>query len=86
MTTYSWEQNYSRRRPIYGSRSAFNYKQRLVWEQESKACGFPLKLKETHMCGPSRNNFWWDGDWNTRSSLTRNWKCQRKVKKQWMRK
>lgn len=82
---YVGMKNYSQRKPIYGSRSKLKYKQRIVWEQEAKACGFPLKLKETHQTGPARNKFWYDGSWNYRSSLTRSWKCQRKVSRQWMK-
>lgn len=78
----------SRRRPTYGCSNQVNYRQRLLWEQEAKACGFPMKAveKQTHSRSKTYNAMIWrDSGWNTRSSLSKNWKCQRKVRKQWMR-
>ncbi len=84
---YQWDKNFSRRKIVIATSNQVNYHQRLLWEQEAKECGFPLKLEEKQCYSGSKswNAMWYDKDWNERSSLNRCWKSQRKVKKQWMR-
>jgi len=86
MKTYVGMKNYSRRKPVYGSRKKVKYHQRLLWESILKEQGFPIRNKESvNVCKTFNNILWYDSGWNYRSSLTKSWKDQTKFRKQWMR-